>query len=161
MIRWFAYFCAMEKPVYPITASDQGLKYSFDITNNERVIVKVITFTPVEASFDLYEMVFGTLMPNGKVDVLTVDGDHHLEKIISTVISSLLQFLELNPNTSVFFSGSTPARNRLYRAVITKVTSATELPYQIWGFTTEDNLEVFDKSHHYTGYIIHGKNEIL
>ncbi len=149
----------MEKPVYNITASDDGLQFFFDSVSNEKVIKKVVAYFPVEERNDLYQLVFGNLLLNGKIDVSTVDNNQDMITILTTVADTMPKFFNRYPDKNVVFTGSTKARTRLYRAVISKMAQKKELSYEIFGILDDSSSEIFDSSHNYYGFVIRQKNE--
>jgi hypothetical protein len=147
----------MEKPVYNLRTSPNGLRYFFESVSDEKIIKKVIVFAQMDEDKMLYQLIFGNQLPNNEIDVMTVDDNQDREMILSTIISCIEQFFEKYPEKFVSFSGSTSSRNRLYRAVITKYLANDEPKYNIWGYNSDEDLEPFQKNHHYIGFIIQKK----
>lgn len=81
----------------------------------------------------IINLLFGDLLPNGKIDTLSVSNNSDMRIVLTTVVSTLFSFFEQNPDKIVFFTGSTLSRTRLYRAVISKFIQETELFYDIKG----------------------------
>ena len=77
-----------------------------------------------------------------------------MKVVLTTVVSTFLQFFELHPAATVAFIGSTSSRTRLYRAVITKFIKETELYYQVLGIKENGYFEPFDSQEVYVGYLI-------
>lgn len=149
----------MEKPTYNVESSDDGLKYFFDSANNSKNIKKVIAYLPTPENSNLFQLIFGDLLPNGEIDVYSVSNNKDMALILTTVVGTLAKFFEKHPQKMVAFTGSTSSRTRLYRATIAKFIETTELYYQVFGILEDDSIEIFNPSHQYYAYIIEQKNE--
>lgn len=153
----------MEKPVYPINTFENGLYHFFDSVSDNIVTKKVVAFSPSTENEQIYRLVFGDLLPNGNIDVYGSSQNKDMELILSTVIKAIESFFVYHPEKIISFAGSTPARTRLYRAVINKfidnLENQPELSYKIYGFTDDNEIEPFQKDKIYIGYLIHKKNE--
>ncbi len=147
----------MEKPTYSVKVSDDGFSYFFDSISESQTIKKAVKYLPTNGNSELYQLMFGNILPDGEIDVFAVSNNDDMELILSTVISSVELFFDKFPDKIIGFSGSTPARTRLYRAAIAKFAQNKELAYHIFGLTDSDELEIFDKNHSYSGYIIQKK----
>ncbi len=77
-----------------------------------------------------------------------------MKVVLATVIQTLMYFLELNPQNSVIFTGSTQSRTRLYRATISKLLDSLDESYIVEGLTFELEKEKFDANKHYFAYLI-------
>jgi hypothetical protein len=79
--------------------------------------------------------------------------------IINTVIVTVYRFLELYPEKSIFFMGSTNTRTRIYRAIIAKLYDETDIDFEIYGLTFENELERFVPNKNYFSFQISKKHE--
>ena len=149
----------MEKPTYNLKSSPDGLYHVFESTNGVKSVQKAIAFLPFEESANLFQLIFGDLKSDGEIDTFAVSNNKDTTVILTTVVGTLFYFFEQNPDKSVAFTGSTAARTRLYRAVISKFVNESEPFYQILGITEEGSFEIFNKNKNYTGYLISLKNE--
>lgn len=148
----------MEKPTYNVESSDDGLKYFFDSTNNGKRIKKVIAYLPTPENSNLFQLIFGDLLPNGDIDIYSISNNQDMRLILTTVVGTLAKFFEKYPQKMVAFTGSTTSRTRLYRATIAKFIETTELYYQVFGILEDDSIEIFNPNHQYYAYIIEQKN---
>ena len=134
-----------------------------DSVSDNVVTKKVVAFSPSSENEQIYRLVFGDLLPNGNIDVYSSSQNKDMELILSTVIKAIESFFVYHPENVISFAGSTPARIRLYRAVINKFIDHLENPpklsYKIYGFTDENQIESFQKDKTYIGYLIHKTNE--
>ena len=108
----------------------------------------------------LYSLVFGNVGENGEIDVYSTNANNeNMKVILGTVISTIETFFNHHPDKIITFTGSTPARTRLYRAVISKFIDNQELSYNIYGFSADGKVEIFQKHESYIGYFIQKKDE--
>ena len=149
----------MKKPTYNVKSSDDGLKYFFDSINNDKIIKKVVAYLPSQENSELYQLIFGDLLPNGEIDVYSTSNNQDMKLVITTVVGTLHYFFEKYPKKMVAFTGSTNSRTRLYRATIAKFIQTTELYYQVSGILDDDSIEPFNPVHKYYAYIIEQKHE--
>ena len=150
----------MEKPIYPISYSPDQYWYEFDSISENKIIRKVVFYTLFSEMPNTYQLVFGNLTSENKIDTVDKSNNKDMKIILATVIQTLMYFLELNPNISVIFTGSTRSRTRLYRATISKLLNSLDESYIIEGLTFDLEKERFDADKHYFAYLIsknHGK----
>ncbi len=149
----------MDKHIYNIETSPDGLYHIFEsigVQNNTR---KMVVYIPDENKADLFHLIFGDLTDDNNLDVFTISNNQDMKMILSSVVQTLSTFFEINPTKKVFFTGSTEARTRLYRATISKLFEKTELFYNIYDLLDDDSTEPFNKSTYYKGYFIEKKHE--
>ena len=116
----------MSQPAYPIRTTDNRLQFVLESTSHDRVVQKQIEFTPFSINANIYNLAFGDLNEWEELDDLTVSDNQDMERVLATVIQAVLFFLETYPDKTVFFTGSTAARTRLYRAAISRVIADYE-----------------------------------
>jgi hypothetical protein len=148
----------MDKPVYNLKSSSDKLRFFFESKGVDS-IQKAIIYFPLENSPKMHELTFGDVTNDGFIDFLNVSNNNDLPIIMTTVIESINIYFKEYPNNTVFFRGSTPSRTRLYRAVIAKEIERLQLSLQVFGLTTDNLIEVFDKTFSYTGYLIQKNDE--
>ena len=124
--RLYCYVCCMSQPAYPIRTTSSRLQFAFESINEGHVVQKRIEFTAFPVNPDIYNLAFGDLNEEGVLDDLTVSNNQDMERVLATVIQALVVFLETYPNKTVFFTGSTVTRTRLYRAAINRVIADYE-----------------------------------
>ncbi len=148
----------MEKPIYTITASDDGLYYSFKSKNDNRVINKFVAYIPDEFLPERYHLLFGDMPDDKTFDVFAVSNNNDMVLVLSTVIKTLLEFFVKNPDKTVFFTGSTLSRTRLYRVIIGKLMNNVELYYEISGMLDDGTFEKFNSVKTYKAFLIAKKS---
>jgi predicted nucleotidyltransferase len=146
----------MNKPHYPYKVASNGHYYFFESKGSSN-ISKAVGFILRNEDEQLVELVFGDLTEENIIDVLSVSNNQDFPKVITTVIYTLIDYLDKFPEKTVYFQGSTTSRTRLYRATIAKVIYQNELSYEVFGITDSDEVEAFDKNTNYKGFIIRKK----
>lgn len=101
-------------------------------------------------------MALGDIKPDGSLDVLSKSNNGDMEKILSTVIQTLMVFLAYQPEANVFFAGSTPTRTRLYQIVLNKEIDKVYSTLKVLGLY-EDDLEPFEPNKNYEGFVVSKK----
>ena len=148
----------MEKPVYPIYFAPDEYWYEFDSISEDKIIRKVVFYTLFDEMPDIlpdtYQLVFGNLLPENKIDTVDKSNNKDMKVVLATVVQTLMYFLELNPQFSVIFTGSTQSRTRLYRATISKLLTSLDESYIIEGLTFDLEKKPFNPNEHYFAYLI-------
>jgi hypothetical protein len=144
----------MDKPHYQITSSADGFWYEFDSISKEKTIRKAVAYYPY--SDEIFQLVFGNLVENN-IDTLGKSNNQDMKMVLTTVIQTLIYFLELYPQKSVIFTGSTPSRTRLYRATISKLLIDLDDTYNVRGILPNFEVEDFEASTEYYAYLISKK----
>src|SRR5204863_2541814 len=91
-------------------------RYTF-ISTGKRPIEKVIEFTPTRIE-NVYNLGFGDLLPNGKIDDTANSNNGDIVKVFATVIDILRDFTQQNPSFKILFLGSTSHRTLLYNRIV-------------------------------------------
>lgn len=141
----------MRHNFYPFLASQNYLSFKFESNCDGRKISKVVEYVEVEEQ--IYNLAFGDIDENGELDDLSVSANRDMEKVLATVVQTIFVFFEMNPETTLFFQGSTPARTRLYQIVITKAKANWAEDFVIHGICDEQ-VEPFESNKPYTAFLI-------
>jgi hypothetical protein len=144
------YICFMDKPFYEFTILDDAFRFEFTSIGKNK-IEKVVIFQKTNLK-SYYNLVLSDLLPDGTIYVFAVSNNGDLEKIIATVGQTIIAFLAYNPDAYVAFSGSTPARTRMYNIILTKEFSNLG-KYNLVGLR---NLELvpFETNQIYEAFVI-------
>ncbi|MER0442874.1 hypothetical protein [Emticicia sp. W12TSBA100-4] len=76
-----------------------------------------------------------------------------MEKVVATVIRTMLRFFEKYPTKMIYVEGSTAERTRLYRIIISRELSEIEKIFTIYGLLGSDT-EIFKKNQNYNAFVI-------
>ncbi|WP_409014746.1 DUF6934 family protein [Dyadobacter aurulentus] len=149
----------MRSDFYPFTHDESCRYFEFISKGSCKADRKIVIYSPVAANFNQYNLFLGHLLADGNLCDLTITNNGDMETIIATVIRTISLFLGKYPQRSVYFTGSTPARTRLYRVIISREFLEVTKYYEIYG-VTKDNEEPFEPNKNYIGYIVKSKRTI-
>lgn len=108
----------MSLNTYPLNRIGNDLGFYFVSMNSEgeNRVIKIIAYEQVtKHSITYYNLGFGDLNPDtGEVDDEAESNNGDMRKILSTVVSTLPYFFEMNPVEKVHIDGSTLLRKQYY-----------------------------------------------
>jgi hypothetical protein len=87
--------------------------------------------TPID---NVVELMFGDAIGSHDVNYYSVTNNGDRDKILLTVARATRIFLEVNPEKTAYFVGSTHARTRLYKIAISLNLDLLLKDYEIFGF---------------------------
>lgn len=143
----------MEKPSYHLESSFDAEWHFFKSISEQKMIEKAVIFTPIDKENGIYELIFGDL-ENGIVNVKNVSHNQDTVRVLTTVIKTVYLFFERNPQKTVIFMGSSTARNRLYRGLISKLVDEAIDYFEVLGTNSDGLDEVFVKNKDYFAFKI-------
>ena len=91
-------------------------RYRF-LSTGRKPVEKIVEFTPL-AMKNLYNLGFGDLLANGKIDDKANSNNEDIIKVFSTIINIIKDFSEENPDSKIVFRGSTKGRTALYQRIL-------------------------------------------
>lgn len=141
----------MDLEFYPFQADEYRLYFRFLSVSPERTIRKAVIFTPLSAR-KVFNLALVDVLPHGSFCDNTISNNGDLETIMATVIQCIAQFFEFYPQATIYVQANTPARNRLYRIIISRELSRIKKYYEIYG-TSDSETESFEAGkdyHHFT-----------
>lgn len=141
----------MDKPFYHFRIGANALQYTF-VSEGPRPVTKLVAYAETDEP-DLFNLSLADIEADGIPNYLSVRNNGDLERIMATVAQTLLAFFRHHPTATVAFSGSTPARIRLYQAVLAREVRAASTDFIILGLRGED-LEPLQPNHTYDGFVI-------
>jgi hypothetical protein len=142
----------MDKPAYPFKVLQNGYRFEFESISSTKTIQKVIQYKELSIK-NVFNLALLDIDENGIHSDIVVSDNGDMEFVLATVIQTIQVFLALHPQARVLFMGSTKARNRLYRAVISKYYQQMERIYEIHGINSWEN-EPFEKNKDYEAFLI-------
>lgn len=100
---------------YLLESAPDLLTFEFESIGPNGVVAKVVHYVET-GSEGVYNLGFGDKDPQtGHLDDLSITNNGDSQKVLATVASTLYSFTERYPTATVFATGSTTARTRLYR----------------------------------------------
>ena len=122
----------MDGPHYNFTASDDATVFWFESIGEGNVVEKQIKISPTSFP-NFYTLALVDVMADGSLSDTNRPRQGDVEKVLATVLQTVLVFTEKNPDSTVFFTGSTPARTRLYQMAIVRELEAAKSMFDIQG----------------------------
>ena len=143
----------MHLPRYPVRTGEDEYHYSFTSIGPKGQIDKLVVFSEMEGQ-GVYNLGFGDRLPHGlDIDDLTVSNNEDTNKVLATVAQIAADFLSRHPSYSVFASGSTATRTRLYQMGIGKHIDSLQEDFLIMGFR-HNGWEKFAPSKNYEAFYV-------
>lgn len=143
----------MDLEFYPVTHQKSYLLFEFESISETKCIKKRVEFAVLSRTAQLYNLALTDLDHEGSTSDVVVNDNADMPKVMATVIHCLLQFLENHPLATVLVRGNSPARTRLYRAVISREISKVKNFLEIYGTDGHAN-EPFRINTHYEAFFI-------
>jgi hypothetical protein len=120
-------------------------------------ILKGVSFMPT-GSPTIFNMVFGDIEPDKKLNHFAVSNNGDRNKILATLARIIIVYTDKYPNRSILLIGSTIARNRLYRMAISLNLEELSEKFEIEARENENSEFVpFQKNITATSFLIKRK----
>lgn len=144
----------MKEKFYPFRASEDYLFYYFESRSSGCTIPKIVEYEEIEGG--TYNLAFGDVDENGRLNDSVVSNNGDMHKVLATVVQTVMTFLEIHPSRHVYFSGNSPARNRLYRAILTRDIESWSEIFEVDGVSKGERI-TFRQYIDFEGFIIKRK----
>jgi hypothetical protein len=131
------------------------VRFEFDSVGIQRTVRKVIRYAQTVIP-DFYTLALFDKLETGVLSDSSRTNQGDMEKVLATVLQTVFVFLSKHPDATVVFTGSTPARTRLYQIAISKEIFKVKHLFAIQGFT-DGNFEDFEFGKGYEGFAISSK----
>jgi hypothetical protein len=142
----------MQLDKYETTASKSLMRFEFYSVGPKGRIKKKIEFNQFLPESNVYNICFGDVDASDEIDDLAVTDNNDSQKVLATVASAAIKFLEKYPDKYVYASGSTKARSRLYKIGISKNFNEIQRTFNLYGY--DDEWEPFEKGKNYEEFLI-------
>jgi hypothetical protein len=148
----------MKQSFYNYNTDNDSLTFIFESVSEKKIVRKTIIYTPFDDNQDIYNLTLADILPDGTFSDKTVSNNEDMNKIMATVIQTIIHFFVKYSSKMIYIEGSTPERTRLYRIILAKELSEIEKTFNIYGVINDD-LERFVKNRPYQSFIITLKNQ--
>jgi hypothetical protein len=146
----------MKHEVYAsIKVTDDFDTFDFVSTGKNGVIRKRISFIKTESD-NVYNLAFGDVDKDGKVNYYSVSNNGDRNKILATVVNVVGEYTEEYPDRWIFFSGSTNERTRLYRMAVGLNLKELSAEFEIYGYA-DGQIVPFTKNLKIDGFLVKRK----
>jgi hypothetical protein len=116
------------------------------ISVGKKRIEKVVDFAPLKAK-NTMNLSFGDLMADGSINYKANSNNGDILKVLATVVDILRHFTSRHPEITIFFTGSTIERTRLYARILKTyytIFSKDFIVYGIVGTANDNKIIPFD-----------------
>jgi hypothetical protein len=143
---------------YPISFDNSHIKYEFESIGPKGIIRKVVQYQQVRnISKNFYNLSFGDLdEESGLPDDFVVSNNNDTKKILFTVGSTALQFINHFPDAEILIIGSTISRTRLYQMAINQHIVEIDKIFDLKGFEN-GHWERFKKGTNFEAFLVKKK----
>ena len=143
---------------YPIVSGESGMVYEFTSTGKKGMIKKLVVFSKTNVK-GVYNLGFGDKDElTGDINDLTITNNGDSQKVLATVASTIYSFTDIYTDAYIFATGSTKARNRLYRIGIANNYSLIQKDFEVFGLQGE-KWHPFDKSLEFDAFLVKRKKK--
>lgn len=127
--------------------------FEFDSIGPKGKVRKIVIYTRYDIE-NCYNLGFGDKnSATGEFDDLIVTNNGDSGKVLATVASTLLMFMERYPDATVIIAGSTKARTRLYQMGINAKLTAIKEKFTVWALH-ENEWQPFEKGIGYDAFLV-------
>ncbi|MEJ7663570.1 MAG: hypothetical protein WKG07_30540 [Hymenobacter sp.] len=140
----------MDSSFYDFEPGTDDRTYSFISIGPRPVEKRIIYAKTTLAGF--FNLALADAEEDGSLNFYSVRNNGDLELIMATVAQTLLVFFQHYPTASVAFSGSTPARTRLYQIILARERQTIAASLVISG-VKNNSLEPFQPNRDYEGFV--------
>ncbi|MFY7734415.1 MAG: DUF6934 family protein [Bacteroidia bacterium] len=123
----------MKQQYYKYLRDEDCLWFEFESVSNQKTVRKIVVYTPFQDNPDVFNLALADALSDGSYSDKTVTNNEDMEKVMATVIRTMLRFFEKYPTKMVSVEGSTAERTRLYRIIISRELSEIEKIFTIYG----------------------------
>jgi hypothetical protein len=138
---------------YAVEETDSLVEFEFYSEGPNGRIKKKIEFVPFSQSSRVYNQSFGDASTDGEIDDLSVTNNGDSQKVLATVATVVYKFLEQQPESYIYATGSTKARVRLYRMGISNNLAEINTDFLVFGFR-KNGWETFEKGKEYEAFLV-------
>jgi hypothetical protein len=144
----------VKQKFYPYRASADYLNFYFESCSSACTIPKIVEYEEIEAG--TYNLAFGDVDEKGRLNDSIVSNNGDMQKVLATIVRTVMTFLEIHPGRQVYFSGNSPARNRLYRATLSRDIESWSEIFEVDGISDGERI-TFRQNIDFEGFIVKRK----
>ncbi|MCF0038795.1 DUF6934 family protein [Dyadobacter fanqingshengii] len=150
----------MNQPKYLCRSGKSFFVFKFTSKGSKGLVEKIVEYT--ETDFEnIYNLGFGDYdQVTDSMNDLSITDNGDSSKVLATVASTVYTFTDEYPSAAILFTGSTPARTRLYRMAITINLAEISQDFVIFGFNSEQNWEHFIVDKSYSAFLVTKRENI-
>jgi hypothetical protein len=146
----------MQYERYVVESSASALIYEFYSVGPKGRVRKRIEFKVLDWNPDVYNLGFGDVDANGKASDIARTNNGDREKVLATVVWTVLDFLERYPEKSVLIRANSDAKLRLYRMAIGAYLRDWERKFYFLG-RVDSEWKIFNRMTNYSSFLMQKK----
>jgi hypothetical protein len=144
----------MKLPRYELQATTDRLQFEFVSIGRKGAIIKRIEFTYVD-ELAFWNLGFGDYNPiTNRIDDQAVSDNGDGRKVLATVAFAVSQFLGKQPDATVFFTGSTDQRTRVYGWAVANYWLDIQADFHIQAVLESGDVVMFDSQENLIGFLV-------
>jgi hypothetical protein len=156
--KYFHFVSDMKAERYALEVGKSGMIFEFVSEGPRGMIEKLVIFSTMDFP-DIYNLAFGDKHPiSGELDDFCRSNNGDADKVLATVVQTVVVFTELFPHAVIYAEGSSAARTRLYQMGIAKYLDEIKAEFEIFGLVNE-HWEPFQVGQTYTAFLTRRKSE--
>ncbi|GAB3024730.1 DUF6934 family protein [Spirosoma pulveris] len=148
----------MQLEKYEVRTVNAHNRFEFVSIGNNGAILKVIEFTSLDEDGYIYNLGFGDVNPlTGEWDDKSISNNGDRNKILATVGSIVVSFLDMHTEAAVYAEGSTGIRNILYQRTIERLWEEISRLYDVRGYNEIGEWVAFEQGGPFVAFLIKRK----
>lgn len=146
----------MNLPRYNLSSDSQLTTFEFISEGPRGEIIKLVQYSPTNLK-NVFNLAFGDKnRETGEIDDQIISNNGDSEKILATVVSTVYAFTDQHSEVTIYATGSTESRTRLYRIGIARFIGEISQDFHVFG-ELEKGWEKFKKDRDYLGFLVYRK----
>ena len=159
LINQYLIQTSMRLEKYEAKANKTKTIFTFTSKGPKGNIIKIVLYSKmkVKGFKNVYNLAFGDkLLNSNDFDDTIITDNQDREKVLATVVNTVIIFSNRHPEAQIYFEGSNDARIRLYNMVISKYFGELSEIFEIKG-VSDRKLLPFDKNINFSSFLIRRK----
>lgn len=87
----------MKQHFYKYLRDEDCLWFEFESVSKQKTVKKVVVYTPFQDNPDIFNLALADAFPDGSYSDKSVTNNDDMEKVMATVIRTVLRFFEKHP----------------------------------------------------------------
>jgi hypothetical protein len=142
---------------YPYAPSKNFKHYYFYSEGPNGRIKKTVIYSVLWDDPLVYNLAFGDEdLKTGMISDTAKSNNQDRDKVLATVASTVIDFMNTYGNVPIYAQGSTPSRTRLYQLSIAHLLDEITEGFTIRGFRN-NNWELFQRNVNYEAFLVEKK----
>lgn len=146
----------MEYKAYPFSINEDNLHFRFLSVGKRGVFEKVVVFSHIENKFYNLALLDRDPLTQDYSD-RTISDNGDMPEILATVLSIMIEFLDKRPECSIYLTGNSASRTRLYQIAINKILPDIGSEIFVYGLLNSNWIE-FEPNKTFEGFLVSKKN---